>query len=64
LAFLASFMAFITRYIVINATAMIKAAKIVHKEEDRIKADFPHHRVNAFAKGFAGQPLTGATFAK
>jgi|GEM_PF-2653866 len=57
-------MAFITRYIVINATAMIKAAKIVHKEEDRIKADFPHHRVNAFAKGFAGQPLTGATFAK
>jgi len=58
LGVLASFMAFTTRHNEINATALIKVTKIVPKEEDRIKADFPHHRVYSLAKGFdGGQPL-------
>jgi len=69
LGFLASIIVFTTRYIEINAIAMINATKIVHEKEDRIRADFPHNRVYWFAKGFneatlAGQLLTAATIAK
>jgi hypothetical protein len=50
-------MAFTTRHNEINATALIKATKIVPKEEDRIKVDFPHYRVYSLAKCFDGGNL-------
>jgi hypothetical protein len=64
---LAGFVAFIARYIEINATALFKAVKIFPKEKDRIKVGFPTIAFIGLPKALmgattAGQTSTGATF--